>query len=315
MDNEEIPKKRNTFWNSFPEESDILSQSDIDLRKSFDHSSFGLTHQDLWLLCIDARDHDKGRLVYDTNINREPGYIRAMENAAIHMFQTIEEPLSVELIQKLHKMANDRVSNDVCNSVVDFGRMPSGKTNKRELEAEVEDLQEILSYGFADLFGYATINEKETIIYLSVMSDLNLLMLTLKFFKINYFEGMKADTETRCASAVLHDIIKEYNQTINSATTADAKLLAIARCAKQIDTLHPFFDGNIRTIVLVINKLLHQNGFPLVMMENPNDMDVKSSRWIVENQIKPGIARFCNRFSNAYPDAQSVVEQPNTLSP
>jgi len=46
--------------------------------------------------------------------------------------------------------------------------------------------------------------------------------------------------------------------------------------------VHPFQDGNCRTMLLLLNKLLFDNGFTPVIMANPNQLDGLSNKELGE---------------------------------
>ena len=70
------------------------------------------------------------------------------------------------------------------------------------------------------------------------------------------------------------EVLYIYNQEIKNAETEEKTLEAIARCCQDLDQLHLFIDGNIRTIAfLVLNKLLLQNGLDPVILDDPNIFD------------------------------------------
>lgn len=93
-------------------------------------------------------------------------------------------------------------------------------------------------------------------------------------------------------------ILSEYYQAIQKAHDDD-RLLAISKLAKKIEYLHPFIDGNTRTIRLVLLKLLIENGFDLTYIYNPNLIDGYSSKQIV-GLIKEGFALKRDDQSPAY---------------
>jgi hypothetical protein len=91
--------------------------------------------------------------------------------------------------------------------------------------------------------------------------------------KVMRIRPMLRDGCIEVADAVLNVF---YLQ-IAKAKTETAKLEAIARCAQDLDQLHLFADGNIRTIAfLVVNKLLIENNLDPVILHEPNIFDCKS---------------------------------------
>lgn len=65
-------------------------------------------------------------------------------------------------------------------------------------------------------------------------------------------------------------------------TTEDEKLHAIARLCQDLDQLHVFVDGNIRTTgILLLNKLLIENGLSPSVMHDVNQLDCLSEDELV----------------------------------
>lgn len=79
---------------------------------------------------------------------------------------------------------------------------------------------------------------------------------------------------------------------IADKSNEDNKLKAIARLVQDLDQLHPFYDGNIRTFgVLLMNKLLLDEGLSPCCLIDPNCLDGLSERELVE-KIKEGQRQF-----------------------
>ena len=64
---------------------------------------------------------------------------------------------------------------------------------------------------------------------------------------------------------------------------------AIATLCQDLDQLHLFVDGNIRTIgIFLLNKLLYDNGLPPCTMKDVNTLDCLSTSELID-KIKRGI--------------------------
>lgn len=76
----------------------------------------------------------------------------------------------------------------------------------------------------------------------------------------------------------------------DGAAVADARLHAIALLVRELELLHPFPDGNCRTVACVLlTQLLLNHGFPPALLENPNlDGEYSLAQWIGE--IRNGMA-------------------------
>jgi prophage maintenance system killer protein len=75
-------------------------------------------------------------------------------------------------------------------------------------------------------------------------------------------------------------------------TNEEEKLIAIATLCQDLDQMHVFVDGNIRTTgILVLNKLLLQQRLSPSVLEDVNCLDCLSVAEIVE-KIREGQAYF-----------------------
>jgi hypothetical protein len=87
----------------------------------------------------------------------------------------------------------------------------------------------------------------------------------------------------------LKNAVAKYNTDIKLAATQDQKLETIVELVWTCDHIHPFMDGNIRTFaVILLTRLLLQNGFPPVTLLDPNVFDCFSKAELVD-VLKQGI--------------------------
>ena len=269
-------------------------------------------HRDfLWKIIVDGVHEKVGKGVYERNrvskgSNAERGYMRAMESAFLFMLESIDkkEKLSPDWIRTLHKKAIFLVYHDGRQSTideyfVDQGCLPASIRNN--IRYELADLQELREYGFIDFswrskeFASPLFWDGEPIGLGKNTSD-EKLEKWLRGFNREDIELLgrwnAVNQVEKNVEKVLGGLIHEYEENIKKADGDDDKLMAITRFAKQVDTLHPFRDANMRMIILLINRLLIENKLSPVAMMDPNDMDIKASKWMVENQVKPGQERF-----------------------
>lgn len=87
---------------------------------------------------------------------------------------------------------------------------------------------------------------------------------------------------------IIQDYIAEYQASLKKATTEDEKLSTIINFIQSLEQLHPFSDGNCRTLImLLLNRELILNGFPRVMLTDPNRFDLYSVEEL-KKEIKEG---------------------------
>lgn len=243
--------------------------------------------ENLWKLGVDAQDHDKGRMSYDegTNTSRvsEPGYIDAMEAALAYMFHTVDVPMTVSEIVKLHFLAILKVvrRDGTDNSSINFpekiiyrGRQP--------LQGNVyitrEGLEEMITYDFFDALFY---DDEGEIFYVNSKSEENRRNIEKVLLQKRIY-GVGQSHDGRDGIQILLGLIKEYNEKIKDAKTDKEKILAIATFAKKLETLHLFLDGNLRTNRLIVHKLLIQNKLPLTCILDPFIIEGHSSKQVAD---------------------------------
>lgn len=115
----------------------------------------------------------------------------------------------------------------------------------------------------------------------------------------NFMNNNKATVFSQVGSFPKEEIenaFTEYQSNISSAKSDQDKILAIAQCVGKIERAHPFYDGNCRTMILLTNKLLLQNGLSPTIYNNPNQMDMLSKSQLAEKIIEgqKTYAELCN---------------------
>lgn len=107
-------------------------------------------------------------------------------------------------------------------------------------------------------------------------------------------------------------LIKDYNTQIKNAGTGREKIKVIVTQLQRIEQLHPFIDGNIRTLYILLNKLLRDNNLSMCLVMNPNRLDGCSIAELVD-MVEQGQIHFqqlLNHTSNTL-----VFEAPKEQPP
>jgi Fic family protein len=86
----------------------------------------------------------------------------------------------------------------------------------------------------------------------------------------------------------MDELVHSYNTKINLARNQEEKLFIIAETIWHLDHIHPFRDGNTRVSILLLNRLLLQNGFNVATFWDPNVVDLRGIREFA-NEIKIAI--------------------------
>ncbi len=98
---------------------------------------------------------------------------------------------------------------------------------------------------------------------------------------------------------LLDNCCDEFNRDILFASTQEGKLTIIIRFVKEVELIHAFNDFNGRTSLMLLQRLLIQNGFLPVMLFDPNYIDGYSSAELLQ-EIKQGMN-----------NTLSIIKHPN----
>lgn len=96
-------------------------------------------------------------------------------------------------------------------------------------------------------------------------------------------------------------IIDDYEAEIVLCATDDEKITSICKYIQRIEQLHPFADGNVRTIYILLNKLLRDHGLTFSLLLNPNRFDACDLVDLVR-MVKEGQIIFKSLMENTNPD-------------
>ncbi len=100
---------------------------------------------------------------------------------------------------------------------------------------------------------------------------------------------------------ILNYYIKTYETSLARATNDYGKLLAIVRIIRALEIAHPFADANQRVFVfLLLNKLLLQNGFLPVILDDPYVFEGYMSADELVGELKLGFKYFRRQVHNLY---------------
>lgn len=245
-----------------------------------------------WRLLIDAKHHARGKYGFES----EAGYMAAMMRAFTRMLRDHVPRVTADYYRELHDMA-------VADVLTRSGQqMATGFRNSKIYGVAFRpDADTWSQAGYDELV--AKYNSREQDPYYGehghplgddvLASEPSAMVgpgLAEKELKL---KPLALERCRRLADWVLR-VYYEKIEKIKGAQgdTQDARLTAIVRCCQDLDQLHLFFDGNIRTIVfLLMNKLLMDNGLLPTIMDEPNILDCKSVAEI-KQAVLAGQARF-----------------------
>jgi hypothetical protein len=253
----------------------IEAQSELS-EEMDDHDEFDDFPRDQsWRLLMDGKHQGRGKVGFEN----EPGYMPAMMKGFTEMLATLGQRLTADGYEALHDLCVDGVK-DRHGEDMDSGFRNSGT----EGEGFGLDSDNWSQDGHDELIEkYSHKNSKDPR-YPDGRNPVGDLLAVkkhpdeLKNERVFRVRPLYANRCKGLADLVLNLYYQEIDD-INQIAPNDqtAKMTAIVRCCQDLDQLHLFVDGNIRTIVfLVLNKLLIENGLSPVIMNEPNVFDCKS---------------------------------------
>ena len=250
----------------------------------------GFPRGELWRLTINGQEQaEGGRWARE---DKEQGYRSGMTAATLRMVDSCAwgRPATAGLVEAFHR--------DVCANALRAG-----------FGSEHEDFQEalVLKPGFRD--GEETNYEGP----LSSFSPAGAARLRGKIEAgDDWFEGFtvkpgKAEISLRSASRAecrqrTQELLDRCYDGIRKAGNDDDKLRAIATCCQDLLQSHVFGDGNLRTVKVLLNKLLLDAGLSPAIMHRPENIDGLGIDELV-TQIKKGQMAF-----------QSFRDKPEPIS-
>jgi len=280
-----------------------------DLQASIDDIKM-IPPQELYRLIVDGQFHkeQKGWLGY---AKREPNCLPACFNALeLFAFGDITDPsISVELVKNIHKSTTENVKQ--LNPHTKPGELRLSHGGYFLEERQFYPASNMNKEGFLEL--YKKNNDESaqygTCIISMTKQDALHLSSTSFYEQVEAMENSTASAEelwetgkdsliphvifyraprAEHLNTLLDHVCQQYNTDIKSATTPEDKLKTIATVVQQVARLHAFPDANLRTSLILLQRLLLQNNFFPSMLYNPFYILGYSVDTLVD-EIKKGI--------------------------
>jgi hypothetical protein len=112
-------------------------------------------------------------------------------------------------------------------------------------------------------------------------------------FSINRFSQQPTQEEIlQLSKDILQPYFNMYEKLVSNSEDDYQKLRAITILLRAITILHMFPDGNLRTVILLLNKLLAQCNFPPVILDNPKIFGGYLGTSEMVDEIKKGMYNY-----------------------
>ena len=215
-----------------------------------------------WKEVIDGEYHRFGKYVFDEGLHGhevEPGYLKSIEQARDFIEQTLGQPITSEFYLALHKIACGHFNGAgtgtwIGQNKIGVFRQITDNISWRNSEISPEAEAEFVKL---DL-GTVTRSSAGATVRYKIRSAAEVETL-FKAYVRELEEAIEA--AQHLFSDLPADIAREKKR--------DHILLAIARFTQLHDWLHPVADGTGRLEMLLTGKLLVENGFHPVLLQDP----------------------------------------------
>lgn len=222
-----------------------------------------------WKQIIDGCAHKYGHLVFDLGLHngpKEPGFYQGIKDGFDWCCDHIGEPLTLESYQNLHKVACKYFQGSQNNTII--GAEETGVFRKKHCS----------SHGTLKAFSIPSDTDK-TAITLKIQSleshiieQGSLLEYEHQFAFIKLLENKTIyfyHPKTEEMEKMVKSIFSQFNLAIANSQDDEDKIREIARLFQNLEWLHPFPDGQGRTNLLLLGKLLCEHGFNPAILEFP----------------------------------------------
>ena len=225
----------------------------------------------LWRLLIDGKNQiDENPMIFDNDRgdhHGEEGYLANSRKAYLYMERTLHQPLTAEMIITIHDIAarckyHTLLGIKQTTTMVTISKGCVTEAGAKEILTNLGDIVTPMPF------------------------ELKAENITAATLPTAWFHVGQGDAVLKKLNTYIDDVNKELKGENND----EKKLVAIAKFIQKAELLHPFRDYNMRTMLIICNKLLLENGFTPVIFENPNCVEGFSIKELCK-EIKDGMAR------------------------
>ena len=267
----------------------ITTSNDI-----FNYVFRNFDEKDMWKLCIDRKDHWKGKDIYEKEDN---GYLKGTLNGIEFIKQNINTKFNFDFLIQLHTICvKDVIHYKKKSYSTQFGPCENDhiydgfNTNKATELAKKEWYTEKLIYDEASCPKTFT-REEAMAVCPSFYNPTN----KRRISRIGWQPENKCYSDRiQYAKDKLNNSIESYYKELYQAETNDKKLEAIVRLIRYFEITHCFTDGNQRTNNIMIQKLLIENGFYPCILRDPRMFGGYYGVSELVDEVKEGIRYFCS---------------------
>lgn len=278
-----------------PEETKSLAEIDPSVFLKPQNYMENFPELEYWRLFVDGNKQtnplEKGWSGYE---KREKGCIQNMYDAFVKARENLEtEKLSYEMTHTIHQVATRH--------------LPDQGIRKSTTVNLIKALDALSYHGFLE-----TTQLPYTEWY--QLSPIPNSFIT----EYQAIFGMKYTSKEKIIEKV-SEIIQDYHNNFDASGNDRTKQLqCIIKLVSDYARFHPYCDGNNRTAVCILNRELQKHGFPLSILNNPNELEGHSQDELF-NKVYQGMQNFLKiKAGESYPGSKTtdtLIEENGTQPP
>ena len=259
---------------------------------------FDFDRCNLWKLAIDHKDHKKGKYAYENEAGYLKGYFAGLryvlEQVRLQTF-TADWDTLFKINQTMTFKVEDRHHIPIQARVKEDGKV--GYCSIFPTVAYMKQFEE----AFTLFSNKAEVHES---MRLEAMPDgpdvVHLDRVEIKrceHYQIKIFphkiEIMRNDSCNTIQKEIdsAHRLFEQFEDKLKMAQTQEDIELAIIFYVTQLERMHLFVDGNLRSVMVLWTGIRLTNNLDLTIMDNPNDLDAYSDKEILQI-VKNGTVNF-----------------------
>ena len=223
----------------------------------------------MWKLCIDRKDHYRGKYAYD---DTDIGYIDGSLNGIEYIRQSINKPLNNNYVYELHTICVKDVVTSTGKTYTIFGPRENRhifynfNINKCTSLAKKEWYLDSLIFDKVSCPDKLLTKEEALKKYLSYYNPNSKRRISRVGWQP---EDQPHKERIKYAIQKLNNATEKYYKEIYEAYNDEDKLKAIVKLIRFFEICHCFNDGNQRTNNIILIKLLIENGFYPCILQRP----------------------------------------------
>lgn len=242
-----------------------LSINPVLSREAMQKVFWGLGKDNKWMECIDEEHQRWGRLVYDQGLHGgpvEPGYIGSMEKACEMVAEDLGSQIDADWFLRLHQCVAGHFKGAEGGTLMGQEKVGVFRNTEDKLQCTYKGWKKPTLLGRCELMGSHHVGQTGTRPNFpwGQLEDVDDNTVRL------HYQTMSSDQ----VKAIFNQIMRIYYQEIAMAKSLDERFTSVAVAHQWLERLHPPRDGATRANLLILQKLLTENGIHPSILKSPH---------------------------------------------